>query len=274
MTDTIFSPSQTQDWSRCPTYWDTKKRWAPLPETWTPERAIGLALHAGVARYWRAQMPGGREGAPLDPLQCATGSLKLEWPPDAPLAYSLEGAVRVLERLLEAFEKWVGVEMPGALPVAVERDFGESRVDLVTEEPDGLVVTDWKYKHNLPLDRVLYQLNPVERSHQAWHYIWRVGQEYSRTVSRFRLVLLIGAPRVAVRHTDFTVEPDALAAWLRRAEAKWGEMERMRMNQTPIYRREEGCHPYGEKHPCPFLDACWRLHGDERKYETLYNRRT
>lgn len=281
MSDRIYSPSQTTDFSRCPTYWSTKRRWEPQPDAWSPERDIGKALHAGLAARWRQFLPGAPKGG-LDPLSSASQQLVMDWPPDAPATYSREGALGTIAKLLDAFEKWAPTGMPGAVPVGVEKDYGEAIVDLETEEPDGLVLTDWKYAHNLPGDRVHYRLTPAPRTHQFWHYIWRAGQEYSRIVSRFRVVLLIGAPRILIRHTDFKVEPDALAAWLRGAEAKWAEMARIepgpsmaipRMNQTPIYRRQEGCYPFGEKHPCPFLDGCWRLHGDETKYEALYNRR-
>lgn len=266
----LFSPSQTTDWSRCPTLWDWKKRWEPVGEMWTPELAIGTALHAGIAQYWRGLL---HQGDPREtPEHIAASTLAAIWPPDAPVVYSQESAQATISRLLDAFPTWVSTGMV-ALPLAVEKDYGEARVDLITEEAGDLVVTDWKYHANVPADRLHYRTERLSRSHQAWHYIWRVGQDFGRMVSRFRHVLLIGGPRLIIRDYVFTVEPDALAAWLHGAESKWMQMSRMNEGMERIYRREEGCYPYGEKYPCPAFDGCWRLHGNESKYDALYHRR-
>lgn len=263
----IYSPSQTEEWSRCPALWDQRKRWEPLSGTWSPERLIGLGVHAALEKWW-GRIPS------VDAAQVARDYVVNLWPADAPDVFSVDGAASRAGKAAATAVKWFETEMAEASPLLIEHSFGESIVDLVTQEGDLLVVNDYKYVHELPGDRVHYRLDAFPRKHQFWHYVWRTGEHYMRPVDLFRGVLIIGGPKMMVKHTTFAPSPEGIAAWHKSAQAKWAMMEAMAGGTLGIPRREEGCSMYGDKYPCPMAEGCWTLNRNEAGYDAIYNRRT
>ena len=198
-----------------------------------------------------------------------------EWPDDAPEEFSREGLMTLAISVVQAVIKWIPKGLPYANALLIEHPMdtdGHTTPDLVTEEPGGLVITDWKYSHHVPADKVMYRLEGNERNHQFWHYIWAVGEHFQRPVSLFRKVVIVGMPKIIVKSSEFTPTPEALASWLQGARAKWDQMDRMRSGALPVYRREEGCKPFGERWPCPMYEACWTCHGDEGKMHAFYTK--
>ena len=266
-------PSETTDFIRCPRLWLYKhvEGWEPPASVWTPERLVGSAIHAGIAAYWFNQTD--RIVPMPPPAECLTNVLHQGWPPDAPLEFSQEAleshALKVLDKVLT----WIGKEMPDAEPLMVEQPLGvdgHTTPDLVTREPGGLIVTDWKYTHVLDSDRIRYRLEGLERTHQFLHYAWAVGQEMSAPVSVFRKVVIVGNPRIVIRAGTFTPEPAALEQWLVSARQMWEDMTEMRAGRKVAYQREAGCFMYGPKWPCPMYEACWTCHGDREKMKMFY----
>jgi len=77
-------------------------------------------------------------------------------------------------------------------------------------------------------------------------------------------------PKPIVKAVEFTVEKAAFLSWFDGAINKWEQMSKMAQNPASVYRREEGCKPFGEKWPCPMFEACWTCHGDREKMANFY----
>lgn len=267
-------PSETTDFIRCPRLWHYKHvgGWQPPASTWTPERLAGTAIHAGVAAYWLNQR--GRVVPMPPPAECLVNVLRQEWPPDAPLEFSRDAleshALKVLDKVLT----WITKEMADAEPIMVEQTLRADGCtpDLVTREPAGLTVTDWKYSAHIDPDRVRYRLENIDRTHQFLDYCWQVGQTLNEPVRQFRKVVIVGGPRIMVREATFTPTQPMLEQWLTGARQMWEDMAAMRAGTKVAYQREAGCRMYGPKWPCTYEEACWTCHSDPVKMAQFYSR--
>lgn len=226
---------------------------------------MGTGMHAGLAAHFK--------GTP-EPATALTEALAREWPDDAPQEYSRDGheaqALKVLDRLL----KWVGKEMLGVDVLMVEHSLGldgHTTPDLVTRENGVLTVTDWKYSHYVPADRIHYRLEGIERTHQFLHYAWAVGEYMGEPVRQFRKVVIVGGPVIKVVGATFDPQP-YLANWLAQSQVKWAEMRDMERMPELVYRREQGCMMFGDKWPCQMFEACWTCHGDKEMMKNFYTR--
>ena len=261
-------PSETTDFIRCPRLWHWKhvERWEAPISTWTPERLIGAALHAGIAAYWRGQPPGGG-------VLLAFGT---DWPPDAPPEFSQDALESHTLKVLDKVLAWIAKELPDVRPVMVEEPLGpngHTTPDLVTrEQADILTVTDWKYHHILDADRVRYRLEGIERTHQFLHYCWAVGERLGEPVRQFRKVAIVGGPRILIREATFQPTLSMLEQWLTGARQMWEDMAEMRAGRRVAYQREAGCFMYGPKWPCPMYEGCWTCHGNREKMAQFYTR--
>lgn len=254
-------PSETQDYIRCSRYWYWRhvEGWGPPPAAWTPERLLGTGIHAGIAAYWKSRP---------EPNAALSEAFQAGWPSDAPMEYSRDGLESQALKVLDAVLKWINKEMADATPILVEQALGpdgHTTPDLVTREQGQLVVTDWKTSWNVPADRVQYRLQGAYREHQFLHYCWAVGEHLREPVRLFRKVVIIGSPRIIVKDITFTPSPEAIEYWLTGARQMWKDMAQMRSGERVPTQNTNGCKMYGDKHPCPFYDACWTCHGDEQK---------
>src|SRR3990167_10504857 len=114
---------------------------------------MGTAVHAGLAARWRYRQDSAI--GVFAPDHAVLGVFAREWPPDAPPEFSREGLESQALKVLDAVLKWIAKEMADAQPVMVEQALGadgHTTPDLVTREPIGLVVTDWKLSMHLPAD--------------------------------------------------------------------------------------------------------------------------
>ena len=273
-------PSETTDFIRCPRLWRYKHvdGWQPPASAWSPERLVGSTLHAGIAAYWVWLEEKGPEmtgsGAKFAEM-AAQDYIRQGWPPDAPLEYSRDAleshALKVLDKVLA----WVEKEMSGVEPIMIEQaldEKGHTTPDLVTREPAGLTVTDWKYSAHIDPDRVRYRLENIDRTHQFLHYCWAVGKHLKEPVRQFRKVVIVGGPRIMVREATFTPTPAMLDQWLTGARQMWQDMSEMRAGERVAYQREAGCTMYGPKWPCTYTEACWTCHSDPDKMAQFYTR--
>ena len=263
---TPIRPSEVTDWLRCPRLWQYKhvEHWQAPGSAWTPERLMGSAVHAGLAAYWRDKGP---IALLTSPETAVRGVFYDQWPPDAPMEFSREGLEAQALKVLDAVLKWIPKGMPDAEPIMVEQTLRADGCtpDLVTREPIGLVVTDWKYHHHVDPDRVRYRLEGLDRVHQFNDYVWQVGESLGEPVRLMRKVAIIGGPKVMVRAGEFVPTIEGTAQWLKGAQEMWAQMAEMRAEARVAYQRPEGCKPFGEKWPCPMWEACWTCYGDREK---------
>lgn len=262
-------PSEVTDWLRCPQLWQYKhvEGWQPPAVSWTPERLIGTAVHAGLAAHWQQ----------VHAKDALAETLTDGWPNHAPTEYDLDVYLALGYQVLEKTLTWIRQEMADAKPLMIEQSLGEdghTTPDLVTRESAGLVVTDWKYHHHVPADRLHYRLEGIDRVHQFWHYIWAVGEYLHEPVKVFRKVAIIGSPKILVRKAEFSPTSEGLAQWVYGAEVIWNEMKGMREYPEFMYQRVDGCFPFGEKWPCPMFEACWTCYGDREKMRQFYTKET
>ena len=267
MTEPI-RPTEVQLWSRCPQLWQFRMEgWERPLARWTPERLLGTAIHAGMACWARRPMDGPDE--PREPEMVAEETLLEGWPegitdPD-PAAFQEHA-----RRCVTAGVAWAEQSLRGASILSVERslgDDGHTTPDLVTREHGRLVVTDYKTSFHLPIDRLSYRLDGIERDHQFRHYVWALSEDLGEPVLLVRKVVIAATPKIFVRDRVVELTPESQVAWLQQAREKW-----ILMNQGPIHRREEGCLPFGDKHPCDYYEACWTCHGDREQITKFYVR--
>lgn len=250
-------------------YLEDVEGWQAPLDSWSPERDMGTALHAGMAAYWLG-------GEKLSPLDEATQTLKSLWPETAPDEYSLEGMTELLGKIILRQRVFFTRDMAGADPVMVEQPLGEdghTTPDLVTREHGELVVTDLKYHHYVPADRIQYRFDHIDRDHQFNHYPWAVSEYLGEPVRRFRKLGVIGLPKIVIRAAEFEVTEQQQAAWLMGARQKWHQMDRMiQGGPEMVYQRQEGCRPFGDKYPCPMEQACWTCHLDREQMTKFYRK--
>src|SRR3972149_2760518 len=255
-----YRPTSVERWSRCPTLWylSEVEGWQKVGGEWTSHMLIGSTIHAWIAGYWRRILDG--PDAP-DPEMNALDFLCEGWPLDQP---GLDAAKEHVRKVAEAVMKWISKGMPDAIPLIVEQSLGadgHTTPDLVTREPGGIVITDWKYSAHVAPENIHYRLDGADRSHQFAHYAWAVNEylkEYVKeSVRLIRKVVIVGGPRIIVKAVEVMVDEHAQAEWLRQAKVKWQEMGDMTRMPELVYRREEGCKPFGDKYPCEMYDACW-----------------
>lgn len=259
----MIRPTEVQKWSRCPMKWylEDIEGWRLPDSAWSPERLMGSAVHAGMAARFKGQSP----------LVEAAAVLFGGWVMGT--EHDIDAWSPILEKVLRELDKWCQKVINGHEIVMVEQSLGEdghTTPDLVTRENGELAVTDWKYSHNVPADRISYRLEGTERSHQFLHYAWAVGNHLNEPVKRVRKVVIVGLPKAMVRHVEVEITQPMLDSWLEGAEAKSDQMDDMRQGGIGVYRREEGCKPFGDKWPCEMMEACWTCHGDREKMKNFY----
>lgn len=270
----IWSPSQTDDYSRCPRMWDLSRRWERFGGmAWTPERLIGESIHVGVATHYRALRNGPGDTDPHPPAaEAAVRYLGENWPADAPAQFTYEGAESlVLKALDKALTLQDDVLRDGGAVVGVEFNFGEAVADLITRHGSPghqyLAVTDWKYNHSVPPDYIKSRLDEAERTWGLWHYAWRAQGYFGLPVRFIRKGLIVGTPRTVARLAEVEVTPEALERWETDAYNLWREMSLYRRAGVLPPARWSACKLYGG---CAFYDGCHRLAADETRFSTLY----
>ena len=269
-------PSETTTFIRCPRLWWYREvgKWEPPTSAWTPERLVGTAIHAALADYWRLRMQKVESISIWRPGAIET-TFDNGWPETAPLEFSREGIEEHARKVADKVLAWVEKSMLGVEPIMVEQSLdekGTTTPDLVTREPAGLTVTDWKYSAHIDPDRVRYRLENIDRTHQFLHYCWAVGEHLKEPVRQFRKVVIVGGPRIMVKEATFTPTPAMIESWLTGARQMWQDMSEMRAGERVAYQREAGCTMYGPKWPCVYTEACWTCHGDEKKMAQFYTR--
>ena len=263
----VYSPSETEDYLTCPRFRVLRKVWVPRGcGGWTPHQTLGTAIHAGLAQHYA---PAGDLDTPLD---VALRSLNAEYQEGS--EWSLEGCTKLVTRGLDLALKTELLSPEGRV-VGVETWMGHSRLDLVTREPYGLVVTDHKVTLELEKKKLEYRLRDLDPSWQLLHGAWACLQKYGEAPAWSRAHLIVLAPRPFVYVHSLKITAARLADYEGSALQHWSEMhgQRQRYDSASILppMNTRSCHRYGRK--CEFYDGCHVYDGDESKFPTIYDRK-
>lgn len=262
----VFSPSQTENFLRCPRAWDLSKRWSPI-ERWTPEREIGKAVDAGLLNWLAHRDP---EAA----LEVAEGAINQNWPADAPFEITPEGAYGHAKRVLNVCFKKLPEELTGKI-VAFHPRLGleNCEPDLVNQSEHGFFeVLDIKYTHSIQPQYVGDRLRQFEPSGQLRHYAWRVSESYGR-VYRVGIIFITGTPRSDVKVIWFEINPDLQEKWLEGRKQVWRQMDMIKRGLLQPWDSDGNCFKYGMAHACEFYTAHFRLNLNEDLFSNHYNPR-
>lgn len=262
-------PSEVIKFSRCPTLWyrEDVEQWRKPGEGFVLEREFGTWVHAGMAAYWNILL-GGWQGK--SPELTAISALEKDWPESTD--YSKEGAITLLDKVVSKAIGWCQTNLEKTIPLEIEQPLGDGDTtpDLVAREAGDLVVLDYKTHYEVLPDRRHYRLEGPERSHQFNHYSWAISQKYAEPVTLFRAIHIFALPSIKIMEASFVPDPEAQKEWLRQASRKWYVMEQMKVEPAQVYRREEGCLQFGDKHPCPQWEGCWTCHGQPDALKQFY----
>jgi hypothetical protein len=233
--------------------------------------ALGNAIHEGVAFYYTAL-----QGGPADRTAIRAGAHDI-------------AAVKIAEEFREGSEwsldglrKLVTKGMQVALDTPLLSDDGSvvgaelwaahSKIDLVTREPFGLVVTDHKVKLELEKRRLEYALRDLNPSWQLLHEAWAVRAKYGECPTWARAHLIALGPRPFTYVHSEQITDERLDDFQQSGEFHWSAMaghadaEAMEGKLPPMNTRS--CWQYGRK--CDFYELCHLYGGDMTKAPALY----
>ena len=262
----IWSPSQTADFSRCPKYWDLGRRWERWKQgEWTPDRAVGAAIHAGLADYFSHLDDHDRSLSPSAVDVVISSALKAEWPENAPEIWDQGAMFTIAKRAVVKTVDEIALPV-GAQIVGVEHSFGEAIVDLIYLHEGELTVLDWKSSYELKREWVAKRLEEATYTWAFYHYAWRAREKWQRPVRSIVKVVIACTPTTFAKKREVPLEPGFLERWHEQALSMWAEMEDMRAGRRVVYQRYEGCGLYGG---CVFRTGCFDLAGDESKFGAM-----
>ena len=271
MTDlSIYSPTETDDYLLCPRLRVLKRQWHPRGCTWTPHLALGSAIHEGLAAHYSG-------GLSFDPLAVALEVLHREFRDGS--HWTLEGLEKLVEKGLKLALTTELVSSEGSV-VAVEEWMSHCKIDLVTREPFGLVVTDHKVSLDLEKRKLEYKLRDLDPSWQLLHEAWAVRQKFGECPKWSRAHLIVLGPRPFTHiHSVGPLDDKRLDDWERSAEYHWDCMKHdadsygVGIDYPPANRvlppmNTRSCWQYGRK--CDFYDGCHLYGGDLTMFPTTY----
>lgn len=261
-----YSPSTTETWLTCP----MKRRLRA--DGWRSRRlgrkelsgALGTAFAAGMAAY----NTGRAAGLPTDPGLCAAiavqsirqeiqrakdGGASTANEADAALLASLE------KRAETSIRKYIAADPipPGWVVLDVERilpEWGNCRIDLGLDTPQGLVVLD--YKHKITTD-ARYLAKDIDRwrlSEQRFHYSNAYGDFIGRPVYAFYICLVVAEP-FKVQLIPFVNQPAELSRWREKREGTtWARMAAEDAGEADVDMAATHHDAYGA---CEWVKACF-----------------
>ena len=234
-----WSPSSVRDFQTCPRYWWLKRQ--GVEERVRDETAmdLGTQFHALMAEYWQAHNQGGHDvdDTRFDPLVKRT-------------------VERVLSQEMEALREQgvVGVEVN--LGVDDEEAARHGRYpgtcDLITDNGNGLTVTDYKTKYKMEAKYADGELRQTQRSWQLYQYAWFAQERYQRPVTSIRKLLVAFTPAVKVWLVAYPITPQQLNDWYIQAVTVW-----QRMDERDNWQNENNCERYGWNYRCGMYEKCW-----------------
>lgn len=266
-----FSPSETKSWVLCPRLWYLSKRWEPAGSSLVP-LLFGRAVSESLACYFRA-MASGADAAQAEPPALLEGRRAMEtsWVEDR--EWTLDGALVVLEKCLRA-----GMAtdlLQGGSVVAVEKDFGGLRPDLVIRyATGGLGIIDHKWTQTLKPEWVEKRHEAQETDIQLWDYAMRVGDGLGESVLSTGYHTIAASPRVRTWYEPAVVVPERIALFRTDVEHWWAEMARAKLAGVVPAGRWTACLSKEESYGrCRMYDACHLCHLIPERMTGLYTRK-
>ncbi len=182
----VYSPTETEDYLLCPRLRVLKRTLAPRGCTWTPHLVLGSAIHKGL------EVAYGRKASHATALAHAEQLLEEEYVEGS--EWSLEGCRKLVQRGLKVALETELVSENGSV-VACEQWAGHSKIDMVTREPFGLVVTDHKVSLDLEKKKLEYKVRDMDPSWQLLHEAWAVRSLYGECPTWARAHIIALGPR-------------------------------------------------------------------------------
>lgn len=267
----IFSPTETELHCRCPRLAWLDKRWRPRGNHDT-KLLVGRAVGAAIDLAYRAYQVGRRgQDVVTEALAEAEHILITEWTDDP--EYTLEGLERVVSRCVVA-----GLStdlLRGGSVVAVQKDLGPARPDLIVRRPSGgLAVIDHKWTEVLKPEWLQSRMERQETDIQLHTYDHVVAEHYGEPVADIGYHIIAAGPGKPRAYYDpITVNPRHREIILEDLRALWLDMQIKNLGYVPPGRltaclsRDEN---YGR---CRMFDACHVYHLDPAQITAGYRRK-
>lgn len=253
----VYSPTSTERFLRCPRLYDRSKRWLnPAKDNWL-DKLMGQAVHFGV-QWAHVTGSGG--------LEAAAKFLEEKWE-DQGLGVTLEACTFIVQK---AVKKALGLNLAQGMTILhCEEPLGEEKCipDLVLQGEQGIRIVDWKFTVSSGDWLIRKRLEEAETSWQLKHYAWRVQSLHPDIpVVEAGVALVVASPTAKAYWSPFEVTPALMLDWGKAARV-WWRMEHAEVNGAYEPQFGASCTQFGG---CPLYDGCYRLAGDESRYDTLY----
>ena len=235
----IWAPTEVQKYLLCPTRWLYERL---LGSRTSQEMALGTAIHLA--------MESGSEMAQAN----------LEASYDPGWAVSLDGLVSHLKVGADMLTKWQASETTGEQVVGMEihLDGYHTRLDMVTRRSDGLIVTNWKTKLSMDLNKLPYELQRAQVSWQSRHECWAAREYFQEPITQHRTVYTILTPRRKVHSEPLDINDNMLNNWLASAEIVWQDMSKQ-WESKMANMNTLSCWAFNRQ--CEWYDICHKYHG-------------
>lgn len=268
-----FSPSAIREWLSCPMRWWLGQRWTPTSDD-PARRVIGGCVAEGLASFYRA-IHGGADAAEALPQALLDTDTKLDQTWAETPEYTLDGA-RVIAQKAVKLGSRTDLLRGGAV-VAVERDLGGSRPDLVIRwpEPLGLAIIDHKWSESQKGEYISSRLDRQDTDVQLYLYGARWEDMFGEPVKWVGHHIITLNPRQQTWFEPIALDPAHLALF--RADIAQAQ-EVMAAHAFPgapaPFGRWTACQSREESFGrCPFFDACHVCFRDPARMAGLYTRR-
>jgi len=263
-----WSPSSVRDFQLCPRLWWLKRQRvsARVSTVWSPGIIAGVAFHKGMEAFVCGE--GDDEGvaeAVQKALELGDYPIGTDYEEREKIQYAVTRAVPLAH--LEIGVKSMGgvehvlgceVHLGGSLEEAARHGRYAGTADLITEDDDGLIVTDYKTHWKRDAKYADEELRETQRSWQLKQYAWFAQEKYQKTVKRVRKVLVYFTPALKVWSYTHTLQPMELANWYEQARSLWMSMDAYTERDTyRIPYNGDACERYGWQWRCGFYSVCW-----------------
>lgn len=252
----IYSPTSTEAYQQCPQRYVYSREYKRLTTSseWTPNLALGQAVHAGLAAFFTGE--GWRAAA--DATLASHYQSNPRWP--------LKDLQQVARRGVQAGIK-TGIQTHGEI-LAVEQRLHGCIVDLVYRSTHGQLVTvDHKTVLTAPAQHVWDRLRKYETSWQFAHEAWAAGEEFgagdASVLACVHLIVLQPRAKAYTHMVEYTAERRQV--WYAQAQQWWAMME-----SGVKLQNWQHCQAYGAQRRCEFYEACHVLDGDTSKFPIFY----
>lgn len=258
----VYSPTETDDYLLCPRLRVLKRKLRPRGcGSWTPHMMLGTAIHKGLEVVY------GQGKSQPAAHALAFQVVDDEYQPGS--EWSIEGCYKLVTKGLAEALKTELLSPEGSV-VGTELWAAHSKIDLVTREPFGLVVTDHKVSLELEKKKLEYRVRDLDPSWQLLHGAWAVFQKYGEVPRWSRAHIIALGPRPFTYIHSIEITPERLVDFERSALRHWERMEvdsRCMPEDLPAM-NTRSCWQYGRK--CDFYELCHTYGGDLTKADTLY----